>query len=162
MKKLLIVMLFLGLVTSASAAQNPSAPAAKGPEEPIKNSEVFNQSFDVVWDAVNAVVLEKGFTIKKANHDFGSIYTEPLPLPKGYDITTRIKKVAFLTFGNFFSFTNARYALYIRLNGQADKLTEVVVAPMIEGYSRGTWVAFPPNGTIENEIIQSIGSKLQE
>ena len=128
---------------------------------PIKNSELFNQSFDKVWGATIATLSEKGFPILTSDKSSGLLSTQPIALQGTFNVPGRIKRVAIFPY-IVVPFNDARYSLNIVVLKQTDETTKIVVTPIIEGKNadKGSWVTFQSNGTIEDEIIKAIQDNL--
>lgn len=152
MRKSLALLLFFGLVGCVTAGQQM-------PNNPIKNSEVVNQPFDKVWSAVITTVSERGLPIITTDKNSGLISTQSIQLQGGFNIPSRIQRVAYFNF-KVVPFHDARYSLNIVVSKETDETTKIVVTPHIEGDNYEKWITFQSKGIIEQEIIQAVKNKL--
>lgn len=152
MRKLLWLFVAVIMISGCTTVPQNSS-------NPIKNSATVSQSFDNVWGAAIATVSEKGFPIITSDKNSGLISTQSVPLQGGFNIPSRIQRVAFFPY-HVVPFSDARYSLNIVILKQLDGTTKIVITPTIEGYNNENWIVFQSNGTLEANIIQEVKNKL--
>ncbi|MFA5125338.1 MAG: hypothetical protein WC473_06000 [Patescibacteria group bacterium] len=154
MKRLIYSVVMAALVSGCATVQQV-------PDNPINNSDVINQSRDEVWGAAIAAVSERGLPIITADKNSGIISTQSVELQGGFNIPSRIQKVAYFTY-KIIPFRDARYSLNVVVSEESADKTRIIVTAHIEGENYEKWITFKSKGIIEQEVIQEIMNRLKK
>lgn len=157
--RILIVFFVLAVVgTGCAAGVRPyQAPA---PLAALPDKSAFSASYDDVWQAALAAVLERGLTVELVQKESGVITTKSEYLWDGYGAGEVLKGIGYQPDCATCDWRTARYALVLTVSGRG-ATTTIQIKAKLEGFSGlWGWKEWRTAGVIEREILDAVQSKL--
>ncbi|HAJ56172.1 MAG TPA: hypothetical protein DCL35_00190 [Candidatus Omnitrophica bacterium] len=151
MRRLIVLLLFLGLGGCATTIPLP--------DKPIENNRTFEASYDKVWTATMQVLAELTYSLRMADKNSGVIITDYVNFP-GKEI------LRYAQYNRPFSDRFGRFKLNITIQkNDSDHIVKIISnieAGLGLGRLSAPWVNRPSNGHLESMILSKIQSKILE